>query len=136
MISLSFAVRFIIHNDGYIYVPDSCDSGASCKLHVVLHGCVQNKNKVGNECAMHTGYSQWAESNNIIVLYPQVSLSATNQCLSLSRECRGEYAVWLSADKSVMCAEVYVVVLVLRSKNDAMLWRGNLLISMARMWVA
>ncbi len=76
----AFHSSFYLHNDGYIYVPDACDSGASCKLHVVLHGCVQNKNKVGNEYAMHTGYNQWAESNNIVVLYPQTSLSATNQC--------------------------------------------------------
>ncbi len=76
----AFHSTFYLHNDGYIYVPDACDSGAQCKLHVVLHGCVQNKDKVGNEYALHTGYNQWAESNNIIVLYPQTSLSATNQC--------------------------------------------------------
>ncbi len=76
----AFHSSFYLHNDGYIYVPDSCDAGATCKLHVALHGCVQNKNKVGNEYALHTGYNQWAESNNIIVLYPQTSLSATNQC--------------------------------------------------------
>ncbi len=76
----AFNDSFYLHNDGYIYVPSSCASGTTCKLHVVLHGCVQNKDKVGNEYALDTGYNQWAESNNIIVLYPQTSLSATNQC--------------------------------------------------------
>lgn len=72
---------FYVGSTGYIYVPDACEvANANCKLHVVLHGCVQNKDNIGDQYAKHTGYNEWAESNKIIVVYPQTSTSATNSC--------------------------------------------------------
>ncbi|HXH01988.1 MAG TPA: PHB depolymerase family esterase [Candidatus Competibacteraceae bacterium] len=72
--------EFTLDAEGFIYVPTACANGASCSLHVALHGCQQNKSKLGDEYARHTGYNEWAETNNIIVLYPQTSVSATNGC--------------------------------------------------------
>lgn len=62
---------------GYLYVPNACaDDGVSCKLHVAFHGCHQGKNQApeGNSSkyVKYAGYNEWAEQNNIIVLYPQV----------------------------------------------------------------
>ncbi|MGH8501024.1 MAG: extracellular catalytic domain type 2 short-chain-length polyhydroxyalkanoate depolymerase [Gammaproteobacteria bacterium] len=65
----------------YIYVPSTCEDGnARCKLHVALHGCRQNKTVLGDEYARHAGYNEWAEANDIVVLYPQTGEDAVNQC--------------------------------------------------------
>jgi len=60
----------------YLYVPKSCSqTGASCKVHVAIHGCEQSAQVVGNEFYTDTGYNNWADSNNLLVLYPQVNPS-------------------------------------------------------------
>jgi poly(3-hydroxybutyrate) depolymerase len=62
---------------GYIYVPKNCETGASCKLHVALHGCQQNSEFIpengATQYVLHAGYNEWAEKNDIIVLYPQAA---------------------------------------------------------------
>ena len=65
---------------GWAYVPQACASGAPCRLHVVLHGCKQNETDVQQQYVRNTGYNRWADSNNIVVLYPQTSTAATNSC--------------------------------------------------------
>jgi hypothetical protein len=68
-------------DEGYIYVPTGCErGGTTCRLHVAFHGCAQNKAEIGDEFARHAGYNGWAEANDIIVLYPQTSAEAVNQC--------------------------------------------------------
>jgi poly(3-hydroxybutyrate) depolymerase len=58
---------------GYLYAPEACapGSGAACALHVVLHGCRQSAEILGGEFYKNIGVNQWADSNGIIVLYPQ-----------------------------------------------------------------
>ncbi|EPS26473.1 putative PHB depolymerase family esterase [Penicillium oxalicum 114-2] len=57
---------------GYMYVPASCQSGNTvCKLHVALHGCLQSYSNIQMKFVQNTGYNQWADTNNIIILYPQ-----------------------------------------------------------------
>jgi poly(3-hydroxybutyrate) depolymerase len=63
---------------GYAYVPDSCAAGQACKLHVALHGCGQNAATVGGSFYQNAGYNRWADTNNMIVLYPQASPTAAN----------------------------------------------------------
>jgi len=60
---------------GYLYVPKSCDEGAACKVHVAFHGCKQSAAVVGDDYFAKTNYNQWADTNNILVLYPQVNAS-------------------------------------------------------------
>jgi poly(3-hydroxybutyrate) depolymerase len=50
----------------------------AAKLHVVLEGCLQNEDKIGDQFYTHAGYNEWAESNNIIILYPQVKSGPGN----------------------------------------------------------
>ena len=64
---------------GWIYVPQSCSS-TSCRTHVVLHGCKQNFNDIGDQYVRKTGYNRWADTNNIVLIYPQTSTAATNSC--------------------------------------------------------
>jgi hypothetical protein len=60
---------------GYVYVPANCDKNIrqSCRVHVAFHGCRQNADNVDDKFFRHAGYNQWAEVNNIIVLYPQTT---------------------------------------------------------------
>jgi hypothetical protein len=60
---------------GHAYVPKACTSTTPCKLHVALHGCSQNDDEIQAQFYTHAGYNEWAETNNIIVLYPQVQKS-------------------------------------------------------------
>lgn len=64
---------------GYLYVPAACAGGANvCKLHVALHGCQQGYSKIGDKFVKNTGYNKWADTNKIIVLYPQVKADNTS----------------------------------------------------------
>jgi poly(3-hydroxybutyrate) depolymerase len=58
---------------GYLYIPRPCEPGSSnaCALHVALHGCKQSAEFLRDEFYKHVGLNEWAETNNIIVLYPQ-----------------------------------------------------------------
>lgn len=64
-------------SNGYAYVPAKCDKNINqpCRLHVAFHGCQQNTDNIEDRFVRHAGYNQWAESNNIIVLYPQTTSS-------------------------------------------------------------
>lgn len=56
---------------GYIYVPTACaDGSTACHLHIAFHGCVQTQDDIGSDYAEHSGYNEWAEASNIIVVYP------------------------------------------------------------------
>lgn len=64
---------------GYIYVPTACQSKKTpCKLHIAFHGCRQGRMYLDNEFAAHSGYSQYAEELNIIVIFPQIINSTLN----------------------------------------------------------
>lgn len=62
---------------GWLYVPASCAAGAQCKLHVALHGCLQNHAQIGDDFLKNTGYTRWADTNGIIVLFPQTQVDNT-----------------------------------------------------------
>jgi poly(3-hydroxybutyrate) depolymerase len=55
---------------GYAYIPAACRDSA-CRVHIAFHGCSQNVDAVGDSFVRHAGYNEWAETNHIIVLYPQ-----------------------------------------------------------------
>lgn len=59
----------------YLYVPESCKDGAKCGLHIAFHGCGQSAEFIGDAFATGAGYNEWADSNKLLVLYPQVRSS-------------------------------------------------------------
>lgn len=61
---------------GYLYVPASCAEGETCGLHIAFHGCSQSAEFVDDAFALGAGYNEWADSNHLLVLYPQVRKSA------------------------------------------------------------
>ncbi|KUL87354.1 hypothetical protein ZTR_04677 [Talaromyces verruculosus] len=46
-------------------------------LHVVLHGCTQGYGLIGDKYIHNTGYLPWADTNDIILLFPQSSVDNT-----------------------------------------------------------
>ncbi|MCY7389532.1 MAG: hypothetical protein LH481_15980 [Burkholderiales bacterium] len=64
----------------FVYVPKSCSAGATCRLHIAIHGCRQNNTDIGDAFARNAGYNRWADTNGIVVLYPQTGKGATNSC--------------------------------------------------------
>ncbi len=64
-----------LSDSGYIYVPTACANGETCHLHFAFHGCLQNQALIGDEWATKTNYNEWAEANNIIVVYPYAKKS-------------------------------------------------------------
>lgn len=64
---------------GYLYIPSACrDPENHCQLHVALHGCDQSAEVAGDIFIRNSGFNRWAESNNIVVLYPQAKKSLPN----------------------------------------------------------
>lgn len=61
---------------GYAYIPAACDRGARCRVHVAFHGCLQYPARIGDAFYRHAGYNEWADTNQIVVLYPQTTASA------------------------------------------------------------
>jgi poly(3-hydroxybutyrate) depolymerase len=55
---------------GYAYVPHVC-ALETCRVHVALHGCKQQAAEVGDAFYKNAGYNRWADTNHIIVVYPQ-----------------------------------------------------------------
>lgn len=64
---------------GWVYVPANCAAGAQCKVHVALHGCQQAYATVGDRFIRNTGYTRWADTNSIIVLFPQARVDNTSR---------------------------------------------------------
>ena len=65
---------------GWVYLPKTCTPQTPCRVHVALHGCKQNTTEIGDVYVRHAGYNRWADTNHLIVLYPQTGKGATNGC--------------------------------------------------------
>jgi hypothetical protein len=66
-----------VADTGYAYVPKSCADGETCRIHVAFHGCEQSASLVGDAYYKHAGYNEWADTNHVIVVYPQTVASST-----------------------------------------------------------
>jgi len=64
--------------EGYVFIPRACSDGRKCRLHVAFHGCRQGgttdrrSGHAGNLFAKFAGYNEWAQANDLVVVYPQV----------------------------------------------------------------
>jgi Poly(3-hydroxybutyrate) depolymerase len=78
---ISFNQREFVDSDrssmsdvAYAYIPKSCEQ-QTCKVHVAFHGCEQGAAVIGDRYYTTTGYNELADTNNLIVLYPQAEPS-------------------------------------------------------------
>jgi hypothetical protein len=60
---------------GYVFVPKDCAEGGACRVHIALHGCQQDVGDIGQRFIDDTGYNSWADTNHVIVIYPQTAAS-------------------------------------------------------------
>ncbi len=63
--------RTSMSDKAFAYIPKACET-ESCKVHIAIHGCLQGAKRLGDKYYMGTGYNEIADTNKIIVLYPQV----------------------------------------------------------------
>jgi hypothetical protein len=64
-----------IGDAGYVFVPQDCEGGAACRVHIALHGCEQDAGHIGRHFVDDSGYNAWADTKHLIVLYPQAKAS-------------------------------------------------------------
>ena len=61
---------------GFVFVPKDCEDGQACRVHIALHGCKQDAGDIDRRFIEDTGYNSWADTNHLIVLYPQTQSSS------------------------------------------------------------
>lgn len=76
----TYAHTGLMADSGWAYVPKDCANGESCKLHVVFHGCHQNAQQIGSRYILGTNYLKWADTNKMVVLFPQTRPHNFNGC--------------------------------------------------------
>lgn len=65
-----------LEDTAFVYVPPRCRGRMqSCRVHVNYHGCGGGG---AIDAPIHGGYAEWAEANDIVVLYPQASWGLGN----------------------------------------------------------
>ena len=79
---------------GWVYVPANCAGGAQCRVHVALHGCQQSYGNIGDKFIKNTGYTRWADTNSIIVLFPQTQVDNTSRPTAASGSLANPNACW------------------------------------------
>jgi len=72
-----FANGLSMGSAGFAYVPSACNS-STCRLMVALHGCKQGYDTIGTTFIDQANLDQYADTNNMIVLYPQATPSGVN----------------------------------------------------------
>jgi len=64
--------------EGALYVPKTCAAAPGCRVHVALHGCGQSREQAGDAFIKGAGFAEVADTNRIVVLFPQAKRSAIN----------------------------------------------------------
>jgi len=67
-----------LEDTAYYYLPTDKCSSSSCKIHISFHGCNQTLQDINMIYMERVGLNEWAETNNIIVLYPQAKKTTLN----------------------------------------------------------
>ena len=100
---------------GKVFVPKACAQGKTCGFVLALHGCLQEASLIGNRWVAEAGINQWADTNNIVVVYPDTIASSApgptnpNACFDwwgYSNQYDPNYALKNGAQMSVLYAMV------------------------------
>jgi len=68
-----------VADTAYVYAPENCRAATSaCRLHLAFHGCVQGAEFIDDRFVRQAGFNEWAETNDIVVVYPQIEKSLFN----------------------------------------------------------
>jgi poly(3-hydroxybutyrate) depolymerase len=80
---LAGAVGWGLAREGVAYIPPACEGMPGCRVHIVFHGCLQSRTTdgFGDAFIERTGYLRYADTNRIVLLYPQTNANtAPNSC--------------------------------------------------------
>ena len=86
--------RISMNRLGHIYIPRVCAEGTPCRLHVAFHGCKQFQEIAGDLFYTRSAYNEWAETNRIVVLYPQTAAWADNPYFQYQQNPNGCWDWW------------------------------------------
>ena len=64
-----------LSSEGVVYIPQTCTAKSGCRVHIALHGCEQNRDQVGMTFIEGSGFARWADTNRLVILFPQVEAS-------------------------------------------------------------
>ena len=64
--------------NGIVYVPQICKTEVGCRVHIAFHGCAQNRETVSDAFIKESGFARWADTNKLIILFPQVATTVSN----------------------------------------------------------
>ena len=64
--------------EGVVYVPKVCAESPACRLHIAFHGCGQAREAVGDAFIDKSGFARYADTNRLVLLFPQVKASLVN----------------------------------------------------------
>jgi poly(3-hydroxybutyrate) depolymerase len=67
-----------LSDHGFVYVPATCASSDGCRVHIAFHGCSQNETAAGGAFVRDTGFARWADTNRLVVLFPQTMTAPMN----------------------------------------------------------
>ncbi|GAC1475730.1 MAG: PHB depolymerase family esterase [Vulcanimicrobiaceae bacterium] len=67
-----------LDNIGFVYVPASCAAGKTCSFVLAMHGCDQARSFIGTKFVTESGIAEWADTNDIVVLYPYTIASSSS----------------------------------------------------------
>ncbi len=67
-----------LDHHAWLYVPATCARDELCGVHVAYHGCNMSYTKIGDQFIRMSGLNEWADTNHMIVVYPQVFPSLLN----------------------------------------------------------
>ncbi|WP_199545810.1 PHB depolymerase family esterase [Streptomyces sp. N35] len=70
-----WAQLYSLGSKSFLYTPDSCAAGKPCKLVVALHGCLSDNKFVGDRFARESYLNEYADTNDLVILYPQTDVS-------------------------------------------------------------
>ena len=65
-----------MNSRGSVFVPKACQQGDTCGLVLALHGCLQEASRIGNRWVTEAGINEWADSNRLVVIYPDTLASS------------------------------------------------------------
>lgn len=68
-----------LSEEGVVYVPEACAQSPGCRVHVTFHGCDQNRDQVELAFVEGSGFAHWADTNRLIVLFPQIAAGSGNR---------------------------------------------------------
>merc|ERR1711908_69812 len=73
----------MMQENGFVYVPSGCKGGNlldRCPIHVHYHCCYCSFRQQGLNLMLRQGMLEWAEPNNIVILFPQALAPSYGDC--------------------------------------------------------